>query len=134
MIINYSEKIVILDADFLIALYIDTDSNHERALFLYDKIENCRVLNLTIYEVATVLSRLFEHKIAKLILKNILADLHQITLNFDPNWEDDIFKIYNLQTKKNISFFDCSLIFLAQNFDYKIASFDQFYPKELLLN
>jgi predicted nucleic acid-binding protein len=124
---------VIIDADFLIALYIDTDSNHSKAMEIYDRLDDLIVLNLTIYEVATVLSRLLTHSEAKLILINIFADLKEIIIDYDRAWELGILEIYNAQTKKNVSFFDCTCLFLAKKYDYKIASFDKFYPAEILI-
>lgn len=127
-----STSTVLMDADFLIALYIDTDSNHQKAMNLYDNFDNFVVLNLTLYEVATVLSRLFQHSEAKLILNNIFGDLSEIVLGYDRAWESSILEIYHAQINKNISFFDCTCLYLAQKLDYKIASFDSFYPKKIL--
>jgi len=134
MNINTDGKTVLMDADFLIALYIDTDSNHVKAFNSYTQYDSFRVLNLTIYEVATVLSRLLSHNEAKLILGNIISDLKEIILYYHTVWESDIFELYNSQTSKNISFFDCTVLYLSQKFDFKIASFDKFYPKKLLIS
>lgn len=37
-------------------------------------------------------------------------------------------------TKKNISAVDCSNLALAQKYKAKIASFDQFYPTQMLIS
>ncbi len=50
---------ILCDADFVIALFLDTDSNHQKAFDIYNSIDSSLfvILNITIYEVATLLSR-----------------------------------------------------------------------------
>jgi predicted nucleic acid-binding protein len=53
---------IICDTDFLISLAITNESTHQQANQLFTKYEDWEflVLNLTKYEVATVLSRKFQ--------------------------------------------------------------------------
>ena len=125
-------KGILCDADFLIGLYVDKDSNHQKATEIYSQFENFSILNITFYEVATVLSRLFDHQIAKDTLKDI-QELFTNVITFDQKLEESAFELYYSYNKKNISFFDCGCLITAQKNHYKIASFDKFYPKEMLV-
>ena len=123
---------VLCDADFLIALYIDKDSNHQQAQDIYSECNNFSILNITFYEVATVLSRLFDHQLAKETLKD-MKELFTNVIIFDQGMEDKTYENYYSYNKKNISFFDCACLVTAQKYGYKIASFDKFYPNEILV-
>jgi predicted nucleic acid-binding protein len=123
---------VILDSDFVIGMYLNTDSNNEKALAIYEKYQHFCITNINLYEIATVLSRLLPQNEAVTIVSNIMNDLSPIAIDFNRDWEVEIISIYNSFTKKNISFVDCTVLFLAQKHNYKIASFDKFYSQELL--
>ncbi len=127
---------VICDTDFLISLHVTNESTHQKALELFEKLSantSFIISNLTKYELATVLSRKFDHVDAVEILQTINENF-DYELWFEKEWQSETFKIYTNQTKKSISFFDCACFFLAQKFNFKIASFDKFYPKELLIS
>lgn len=127
---------VICDTDFLISLHVTNESAHKKAVQIFDRISeetNFIISNITKYEVATVLSRKFPHSYAVEILEAINQNF-AYELWFEQDWQAETFKIYSNQTKKNISFFDCSCLFLAKKFKWKIASFDKFYPKEILVS
>ena len=124
-------KGILCDADFLIALYVDKDSNHQKATEIYSQFENFSILNITFYEVATVLSRLFDHELAKSTLQD-MKELFTNIIIFDQKLEEKTFELYYSCNKKNISFFDCACLITAQKNNYKIASFDKFYPEEIL--
>jgi predicted nucleic acid-binding protein len=129
-----SKKGIICDTDFLISLHITNETTHQKALGLYEKYQDYDfyISNLTKYEIATVLSRKFDHNSAKQVLE-LIQDNFNLNIWFEKEFEIETFKIYNNQTNKNISFFDCSCLFLANKFDWKIASFDSFYPNEKLI-
>lgn len=124
-------KTVLCDADFLIALCIVNEPNHELAKEILAKYNHFVVLNITFYEVATVLSR-------KLIQPEAVDTLERIqeafcnVIYFLPINEFQTFKLYKSFTKKNISFFDCACSITARNNDFLIASFDKFYPLQIL--
>ncbi|MFM7854712.1 MAG: type II toxin-antitoxin system VapC family toxin [Flammeovirgaceae bacterium] len=125
---------IICDTDFLISLSVTNESTHQKALNLYQKNEDADflVLNITMYEVATVLSRKFKQTQAVEILESIQYNF-ETEIWFEKDWQNQVFDIYKSQLNKNISFFDCSCLFLAQKYKAKIASFDQFYPPEILI-
>lgn len=122
---------VLCDTDFLVALYIAEDLNHAKANEILNKYNSFIVTNITFYEVLTVLSRKLEQLIAIKILNQIQKDFSNILI-FDQGWELEVYKIYTSFEKKNISFFDCACLFLATENNFKIASFDKFYPSDLL--
>ncbi|MEI6728983.1 MAG: PIN domain-containing protein [bacterium] len=132
MTTNYSPVKVLCDTDFLLALHIEADSNHDKALEIFEKYADYSLTNLTIYECATVLSRLLPQDKAVFTLQSIRENFTSVVA-FDIDWESEVFDLYNSFEKKNISFFDCACQIIAQKFGYQIASFDKFYPKELLV-
>ena len=124
-------KKVLCDTDFLISLFITNEPNYVLANSIFDKYDKFFVLNITFYEVATVLSRKLTQSEAIEILcrmRNTFVDI----IKLSDQEEQITFDLYNSFTKKNISFFDCACMTVAKKLDYKIASFDQFYPKSIL--
>lgn len=129
----YKTNKVLCDTDFLLALHLEADSNHQKALAIFEKYSDYSLTNLTIYETATVLSRLLPQDKAVFTLRSIRENFVNV-IEFSAKWEGEVFSLYESYNKKNISFFDCSCQIIAQKFGYKIASFDQFYPAELLVD
>ena len=130
MTTNYK---ILCDADFIIALFVDTDSNHQKAMRTYNSNSNGSflILNITIYEVATVLSRILPQSEAIYTLQSVRMRFESPII-FDPKWENSVYELYNSFSKKNISFFDCACMIYAKKVNAKIASFDNFYPAEIL--
>ena len=130
MTTNYK---ILCDADFIIALFVDTDSNHQKAMRTYNSNSNDSflILNITIYEVATVLSRILPQSEAIYTLQSVRMRFESPII-FDPKWENSVYELYNSFSKKNISFFDCACMIYAKKVNAKIASFDNFYPAEIL--
>jgi predicted nucleic acid-binding protein len=124
---------ILCDADFIIALFVDHDSNYIKATKLYNATDNSLfiVTNITIYEVATVLSRKLSQSEAVYTLESIRQRFINPII-FNHLWEAEVYDLYNSFDKKNISFFDCACMILAKKLDCKIASFDSFYPAEIL--
>jgi predicted nucleic acid-binding protein len=123
---------IILDSDFVIALYLPSDSNHVKAFNIYQQYDDYSILSINLYEIATVLSRLLNQDEAIIVFCNIIKDFDEIVVDFEREWEGDIINIYNSFSKKNISFVDCSILYIAKKLNAKIATFDKFYPSELL--
>lgn len=129
---NY--KGVLLDTDFLIALFLKNQSTHQRAKKIYTLIdrEEKYIAKLVKYELATVLSYKFSQSAAK----KIITDLDETEVNYldlTPADEKEIWKSFFSYKKNGVSFIDCTNLILAKKFSYKIASFDQFYPTDILL-
>ena len=125
---------ILCDTDFLIALLVENESNHSLAKdILNNNIEtNFIYSNLTEYELLTVLSRKFDQNVSVQIYR-LFKETFENRFNFDIAYEEEIINLYKNSKNKNQSFFDIACLVLAQNLGYKIASFDKFYPREILI-
>ena len=128
-------KNLIIDTDYLLALILPSEPNHLKAKEMWQnsKFSNIFTLNLVKYEALTVLSRKLTQKQA--IQYFNLIDWTALNYIFiDQDLENKSIEMYRSQTRKNISTVDCTNLVLAKKLNCKIASFDQFYPKEYLLS
>ena len=122
----------LLDTVFLYAYFFEGQSTHTKALDIMKKIEEADlyVSNLVLQELATVLSNKESQAKAKIAIKKCkLLDLNIITINHFQ--ESETWKLFGSITNNKTSFIDCSNLYLAKQFKYKIASFDKFYPEEI---
>ena len=126
---------ILLDADALIALAKQDDSNHQRAVTINEKLQSrgvaYRLSPFTVAEAATVLSYKVSHQAAKEFLKQIrhldipTFDLKEKHLELADSW-------FNKQHKKGISYFDCFNMALLERYKSQIEaifSFDSVYKK-----
>ena len=92
---NFSKDTILCDADFLIAFLLENDSNHIEAVeILNANIEADFVyLNLTEYELLTVLSRKLEQRIATAIYDSF-KDTFSIRIEFDISLESTVIQFY----------------------------------------
>jgi predicted nucleic acid-binding protein len=127
-------KKILCDTDFFIALLIQEDSNNEKATAIINEFSDhiFTYSNLTKYELVTVLSRKLPQKIAIQALE-IFEETFEDRFDFDVTLEDKVLDFYKKSLNKNISFFDVACIVQAQNYHWKITSFDKFYPKEIIV-
>ncbi len=127
-------KTILCDTDFLIAFLISEDINHQKSKSLVEKYQDFTFIhsNLTKYELMTVLSRKLEQKLAIQALE-LFEKIFENEFQFDTILEVEIIAYYKNTKNKNQSFFDIACLVQAKKHNYKIASFDQFYPKEFLL-
>jgi predicted nucleic acid-binding protein len=124
----------LLDTDFLFAYFFKEQSTHQKALDIMNIIQNddLYISNIVLQELATVLSNKQSHQKAKLVISRCkLLDFKIIKLT--DSEEDIVWDIFNQISKNGTSFIDCSNLYLAQTCKYKIASFDKFYPSEILV-
>ena len=122
---------LLVDADALVALAKSDDTNHKKALNLARKIENPSfyISPYAIPEAVTVLSYHVSQTAAKAFLKRIREkNIKQLPSTHTIEQETD--KIFQEQTRKGISWFDCFNIALMNNhpLDF-LFSFDKFYKK-----
>ncbi len=128
-------KKILCDADFFIALLIAEDSNHAKARKLALDHSDCDFIysNLTKYELMTVLSRKLEQSFAVQAIE-LFEQLFTEQFDFDTVFEKEVIRLYKQSLNKNQSFFDIACLVQAKHFNYKIASFDKFYPPEILVS
>ncbi len=128
-------KKILCDTDFFVALLIADDMNNDKAMGIIQKYSSWEFVysNLTKYELMTVLSRKLDQKNAVKAL-NLFEDTFQNMFEFDALLESEIISFYKQSINKNQSFFDITCLTIAKKNNYKIASFDKFYPSDLLTN
>ena len=128
-------KDVLVDADALVALAKQDDSNHQKAIkineFLQQTGVSYYVSPFTVAEAATVLSYKVSHTAAKIFLKEIRKiDLPVLEL---PEKYKELADIWFLkQNKKGTSYFDCYNMALLERYKKQldaIFSFDSIYKK-----
>ena len=128
-------KKILCDTDFFVALLIADDMNNDKAMKIIQKYSSWEFVysNLTKYELMTVLSRKLDQKNAVKAL-NLFEDTFQNMFEFDALLESEIISFYKQSINKNQSFFDITCLIIAKKNNYKIASFEKFYPSDLLAN
>lgn len=130
-----TSKGILYDTDFLIALLIETESTHAQAKKIYANIrgEEAFLSEFVLFEFATVLSRKLPHPEAIEIVRSVQGAEFQL-LQASAEEKQVTWELFFSFQKKNISFVDCHNVVLAKKYQFRLASFDAFYPKELLLS
>lgn len=131
------EAKVIIDSNVFVAVFLLEDSLHIPATQLVSQLKRqgtifCTI-NLVLQESATVLSMRKGMTSARTFYASVHDFVDQM-VPFDEIVEKESWKIFLSQTKKGTSFVDCAILASARHYQIdKIASFDRFYPKELLI-
>lgn len=126
---------ILVDADALVALAKEDDSNHKKAVKIARRLrkQTLFITPLTIPEAATVLSYRVSQKAAQRFLKEARQrKLIELPLTTQISLLAD--EIFLKQKKKGTSWIDCLNVAMSQihNLD-RIFSFDLFYRKFALL-
>jgi predicted nucleic acid-binding protein len=124
----------LLDTDFLFSYFFEEQSTHHKAKLIMSKIEDYDlfVTNIVLHELATVLSNKQSQAQSKIAIQKCkLLDLNVIKMT--DVQEAEVWKLFDLIDKDKTSFIDCSNLYLAKQLDYKIASFDKFYPDNTII-
>ena len=120
---------ILCDTDFLLASLIVHESTHEKAVLIQKAIKNADLLFLDLvhFEIATVMSRKYGSREAKMVLDSISnLDISRVSFR---DYESEIWTEFRSHTKKNVSFVDCANLVVARKMKARIASFDVFYPR-----
>ena len=129
-------KDILFDADAIISLVKEDDSNHKRALNVNNKIQEIGVTRyispFTIAEVVTVLSHKASHSEAKKFLEEVRKSdyFELLSLKEEDNYLAD--KWFFKQTIKGVSYFDCYNMALMERYKNQLGgifSFDEIYKK-----
>lgn len=131
------EKQILVDSDFLVALYKPNDASHQRAKILLQKLKGNRTqfvaLSLVMYESVTVISRKMGMDDARRFYVG-LKDFTDKVVIFDQELEKAAWEIFLKQTKKGCSFVDCANLVTLEKYKFAgIATFDRFYPEKVRL-
>lgn len=131
------ETKVMIDSNVFVAVFLLEDALHRRATQLISQLKNqgaiFYTINLVLQETATVLSMRKDMTSARTFYTSVHDFIDQM-LPFDESVERDSWNVFLSQTKKGTSFVDCAILAAVGHYQIdKIASFDRFYPKDLLL-
>jgi len=132
------KKKIVVDSDFLVALYRQDDASHERATKLFGKVGQDEpelvIINLVIQETATVLSHRIGAAAARKFYEQIRS-LADIVIFVDEQLEEQSWQVFLKQSKKGTSFVDCANLAAIAFYNLEgILSFDTFYPRKLRLS
>lgn len=123
---------ILVDADALVAIAKDTDSNHKKALVTSQKIRTATIYTtpFTIPEAVTVLS----HKASQIEAKNFLKNARErmfSEIQLNPEFIQAADKVFLSQKTKGTSWIDClnAAVVKTEELD-GIFSFDKFYKKQ----
>ncbi len=127
--------LILIDTDFLYNFFFANQSKHHKSKeILKEYLEAEFVISRSVkYEFLTVISNKENQEIAKESYSK-LNQLELGVLEIDQEVENIALKIFLNSSKNKTSLVDCLNLALAQKYDCKIASFDEFYPKETLLS
>lgn len=128
---------ILLDSDFLFGLFVPDDVHHKNTKRILKKVKGqgatFYALNLVIQETATVVSNKRTQKDATRFVDNLDSVVNTIIV-LSPEVEEKTWKLFLEQKEDEISFIDCANLASLEEYNLdKIASFDGFYPEELLL-
>jgi predicted nucleic acid-binding protein len=124
----------LFDSDFLFSYFFADQSTGAKAKIIGARIitQEVFMLSITLQELGTVISRKKSKKEAIEIIDWVMS------LNLDfirPTLEDEnqIWQLFKSFDKKNISYIDCANLYFAKKNNYKIATFDAFYPQDMIV-
>lgn len=127
-------KIVVADADALIALSLEKDPHHKKALAINKHLltEGAEIFfPMTVFpEAITTLRRAFnQYEKAQLLVKQVQGGKFPIVWIDDKIFQNACEKFNNTKSKQN-TFFDCLVVACAEEVGAEeIFSFDSWYPK-----
>jgi len=130
-------KKLLVDSDFLVGVFRQEDTNHQKAMGLLERMKEEEVelwmSNLVHQESATVVSHRVGMEAVRSFVKNLASDIHKRVL-VDKELEKKAWRIFLSQTKKGCSFVDCANLTVVEKYKLDgILAFDEFYPKGLRL-
>lgn len=126
---------LLLDSDFLVAIFRPSDSSYRKAQEILKKLAHRSIelwaINLVLEESTTVISYKMGMQDAKKFYLLANKEIDQI-VQINTTLEKAAWEIFVKQSKKGTSFIDCANLACFQTYQLsKILSFDTFYPKEI---
>ncbi len=126
---------IFIDSDAFVALFRHDDTNHKKAVTLFDQLKNQSTTfitsNYVFSESITVISQKVGHGIAVAYINTMISEDAQFLIKrADEFIEEEALEIFKAQTSKNTSFVDCTnMAFLKKLHADAIFSFDGIYRK-----
>lgn len=122
---------IILDSNIWISFLYDPDSQHERARRLMGEIAKPIFIPEYIFgEVCTVLAQLGGKKLADTFIDGVTNNADVLILPFENEEFYRTIKFFRSYEKRNLSFVDMSLVFLAKTF--QVLTFDEDLEKVIV--
>ncbi|WP_295031123.1 type II toxin-antitoxin system VapC family toxin [uncultured Methanobrevibacter sp.] len=125
-----------LDTSFIMALLLDSDSNHKKAVNLaYVLNEKCYINNNILNEVLTLTGRKLNISAAREVYYNLIDTFEVLNEYEIPNYTSENFRIFEtyieINSKKTkLSFTDSSIILTMKEFNiFNLVSFDKEFEK-----
>ena len=123
---------VIFDSNIWIAFLNKDDSQHKKALTVFENIKDNSLVFITEYlviEICSVLAMRAGNKIADSFLDMIMNNEDVEILSSSNQFFENIVSFFRKQNIKKLSFVDVSLLFLSRK--YEIITFDKELQKAL---
>ena len=125
---------IVLDTSAIISFFHSKDVFHEKAVQMFKGFESegkrLMVTNYVINEAVTVMLRRSGLKKSKELLEFLLDYKNMEIFHVDANGFHEIVETFRAQDT-SLSFTDCSLLWLAKDYGFKIATFDKNLLSEL---
>ena len=125
-----------LDTSFILALVLDSDSNHNKAVKLKHVLsEECFINNNVLNEVLTFIGRKINVSSAKELYYNLIDSFEVLNEYSILNYTSENFKIFEKyvginSNKSKLSFTDSSIILTMKEFNIpNLISFDNKFKK-----
>lgn len=123
---------VFLDSSFIIALILENDDLHQKAILLKEKgilSDKCYISNLIINEVVTVIGNKTNKEIAKYsyyFLKDNCILINETEISYINDRTMDTYLEHNTK----LSFADCSIVeVMKESSINKLVSFDKYFDR-----
>ncbi len=118
-----NKTLTILDSNVWIAFFDKEDSTHKRAVQVFKKLKvsELAITEYIILEVATILKKYAGLDIANAFLLKLAQE--NIIIIEDENLLKETVKIFANSARNNLSFVDCSLVYLSSK--HKVITFDK---------
>lgn len=125
---------IFIDSDAYIALYVETDASHEKAILKLEKLKKMNEKAMTsfdvISEVSTKLSYFMTKELAMLFVNDIVFSSDIMIDYVSKDKIGGVMDVFEKQKSKRVSITDCVNMYLAKEHGIKhFFSFDKHYKK-----
>ena len=136
---SYTGKMIILDSSFLVAIEVETDQNHEKAVEIRDRIikREFGTVLISDYIFDETITATFQktRDLKKTILMGTnLRNAIQI-INVEEETFEEAWNIFKKQENTKFSFTDCTILSIMKLHEIKhIATYDKDFEKVISIS
>jgi predicted nucleic acid-binding protein len=124
---------IFIDADAYIALYVEKDANHKKAILKLDKLKKMNEKAMTSFDVISEVSTKLSYFMTKGLALSFINDIINSDIVIDYVSKDKIsgvMKLFEKQKSKRVSITDCVNMYLASERKVEcFFSFDKHYKQ-----